>query len=297
VSYAHKKQKAIIIDCNGLCHREYHSLRNIGLNYSGLKTDIIFGFFRELKYFVKTMHCNKFIFAWDSVRNFRINKYPEYKLKRRTQKEEKSDEEKELERIIFDQFDELRIDILPFLGFQNIFIQTGMEADDIIASVVMNNYEDYNLTVVSGDEDLLQLLDYCKIYRPIKKEYVSRETFINKYGIEPIDWVKVKAIAGCVSDEVKGIDGVGEKTAIRYLLGELPNTHKTYQKIISQEGQEIYNRNLPIVKLPFEGTHRFIIANDRLNIYSFRKVFEKYGFFSFLKDEDFNFWCKSFQLL
>ena len=127
--------------------------------------------------------------------------------------------EKEEWEIAFDQFKQLRKRILPRIGFNNNHLQTGYEADDLIAKYVKDNAEE--LVIASADNDLLQLLYFADFLNLSKNKLITSKSFFSEYGILPAQWGMVKQIAGCSSDNVKGIQGVGEITAIKYLKGEL----------------------------------------------------------------------------
>lgn len=290
-----KKETCLILDCNGICHSAKHGMGDVPLTHEGLETEIIFSFLRSLKSYGLKYKPTRTVFVWDSQINFRKKLDPEYKAHRAKIQRQKTDSERQVDEIMYRQFDVIRRQILPALGFKNIFIQTGVEADDIIANVVFNSNGEYQNVVVSGDEDLFQLLTHCKMYIPRKKEEYSAKDFVKEFGIPVTQWIDVKAIAGCSSDNVKGIQGVAEKTALKFLKGELPEHHKSYQNIVN--GSETIKKNMLLVKLPFEGTKNFGIVEDKLNVYSFNALFKEYGFESFLKDYSFLEWMKAFPIL
>jgi len=285
----------IIIDCNYICHKIKFALINAPLSVEGFKTEIIFGFLRQILVVAQEFPEEKtWVFAWDSRVNNRKAIYPDYKKKRL---EKKTREEKELESIAYDQFTELRLYTLPSIGFKNIFIQKGYEADDIIASIVMLESYDKNKIIVSSDQDLYQLLPYeSSIFDVKKKSLYTKKDFEQEYGIGPHRWAVIKAYAGCSSDNIKGIERVGEKTAIKYLNNQLKNTTMTQQRIESKEGQKIFNRNFPLVRLPLEGTNSFPIGLDRLTKKDFSDTFEKYRLNSFLQRKTWDNWETFFDL-
>ena len=87
----------------------------------------------------------------------------------------------------------------------------------------------------------------------------------------------VKIIAGCSTDEVPGVPGVGEKTAIKYLTGELDKHTKTFKKIATSASFPLYARNRKLIKLPMEGTHRFRLQDDELSEEGWRQVTKLLG--------------------
>jgi hypothetical protein len=185
------------------------------------------------------------------------------------------------------QFTELRLKVLTRLGFKNNFIQTGLEADDIIASVVKDHAWEFDqVYIVTSDEDLFQLLhNNVSIYNPREKKFYTKEDFINEKGIEPEMWHWVKAVAGCSGDNVKGIKGVGEKTAIKFLRNELKPGNKW-----SEINQFDPSFNMSLVKLPHERTFPIELVPDALDFSMFEGLCLDYGFNSFLKKENYNKW-------
>ena len=201
------------------------------------------------------------------------------------------------------QFNLLYKDVLPMMGFQNVFMQTGYEADDLIAWLCYRRPDDY--MIVSADEDLLQLLSTTRFYATriwdFKKDrIITEEDFLNKYGgIKPIDWAKVKAMAGCSSDNVPGIAGVGQETAIKYLHGNLKDG-KAKEKIESAEGRQTIDRCFYLVALPYPGDREIVIPeiiDDELYSLDFRDAFQKYGCGSFISGNNFEEWREAFHLV
>ncbi len=280
--------KTLVIDSNCIAHLAKHSKKS--LTYGEMETGIIFGFLEQIKILANKFNTNKFIFCWDSKKSKRKELYPDYKRHRH---KEKTEIEQIEDNIAFKQFYDLRTSILPKLGFKNICIQTGYEADDLIASIVKKNKEDY--IVVTNDDDLLQLLDHCDIYNPKTKKLESIATFSEEYGITPNMWSSIKSIAGCTSDNVKGVEGVGIVKAIAYVTKKL-NKGKIYDRIIN-EGPIISKRNAPLVHLPMAGTIIITpVENEVFNVLDFIDVFEKYGLRSFLKQETLKQWRKLFSM-
>ena len=239
---------------------------------------------------------NEFVFCWDSRQSYRKLFDENYKANR----QDISPEKKKEIALAHKQFDELRNEILPTMGFNNIFMRTGYEADDLIAFTVSRHPENY--MIVSGDNDLLQLLSNhkacpIKIYNLSKKVIITQDDFTKKYGIKPFDWIKVKAMGGCSSDGVKGIPGVGEESAIKYINGVLKEgAIKTKIETVDRNYLALC---FILVSLPFPGDRPINIKEivpDKLYSLNFMDVLRKYGCSSFTSADGFDRWKKAFKL-
>jgi len=277
----------MIIDCHAICHAVKHTIGD--LSYSEQKVGIVFGFLRKMLSISKTFDTPNFIFCWDSKKNKRKEIYPSYKTRSPI-----SQEDYTFEKFAYKQFNELRMYTIPKFGFKNSFIQTGLEADDIMAIISLTY--DMEFVIVSGDKDLYQLLaPNVRMFSPKTKEVLTKELFTIQWGIEPKQWAMVKQIAGCTSDTVGGIDNVGDKTAAKYLTGKLGNHTKAYNNIVN--GVEIIERNEALVKLPFEGTQCPDFATDEIfYVEDFIEIIDKYDFRSFKQPKILNEWITNFNM-
>lgn len=264
-----------------------------GLSYEEKKTGALFGFLRQVFKLVDDFETHKIVFCWDSRKSYRKKIYPQYKERN----EKLTDEELQDKKQFYSQITKLRQKVIPALGFKNSFITTGLEADDIIADLVMGSCN--GGTVVSTDGDLWQLLNYCTIYNPRRKARFSKKEFENLWGINPTDWVKVKEIAGCggngQGDNVQGIVGIKEITAAKYIRGELPNG-KIKNKIESKEGKKIITTNSPLVKLPFQSLNLKVDFNENFDLKDWIDVFREYNFKSFMNKSYLNKLKRTFNL-
>jgi DNA polymerase I len=278
----------LVIDCNNLCYRALHTV-------GGLDNGIVFGFMSQMLTLTRQLKSSQIVFCWDSRKSYRKEQVSNYKEK----PPRAETEQQELEEA-FLQFVKLRKEVLPALGFKNVLMQTGYEADDLMAHVVQRFPGNY--IIVSGDEDLYQLLYEdrfisTKIYQPIKKKLVTTNGFFKKYGIMPDKWSEVKALAGCSSDHVIGIEGVGEITAIKFLKDKL-NSGKILERIEEQK-QEMMDRNFSLVHLPFSGDRPINtteLYEDTLYSLDFLDTFDRFDLKSFLSEKTFEKWEESFDL-
>lgn len=270
--------KTMIVDSNFLCYKAKITMSN--LQYNGIPTGVMYGFINQLLTASKKVSPHKIIFTWDSKESKRKEILPTYKEKRR---DNQTEEEKQEWEEAFKQFNQLREDILPRVGFKNVFLQKGLEADDLIAKYVLEKSPNEDIYIVTADDDMLQLLHKSKIFNPAKNRIIGNKEFQEEYGIKPPDWAQVKMIAGCSSDNVPGIEGVGEKTAIKYLRGDLKKSNKTYQRI--KDGKETINFNYQLVALPFKGTGSLHVRDNEFDMREFLRFCRDYGLNSFRREE------------
>jgi len=216
------------------------------LSYKNKPIGVIFGFLNQLFSIGEALHPDNVVFCWDSRKSIRRHHYSFYK--NRPQKDSDPDMSE-----AFSQFNELREEILPQLGFCNNFVQAGHEADDIIAKIVQSKTQS-EFIVASSDDDLLQLLDGCTIYNLGKSRIITKDDLYTEYGITPKQWIEVKILAGDTSDTVPGIPGIGEITAAKYLTGKLKPESKKRQDIEKYGTEELRDRNKWLMKLPLSTT-------------------------------------------
>lgn len=188
----------------------------------GKPTNAVYSMIKKVLSLCKTYRPSHMAICWDVSRNtFRRELYAPYKAHR-------GDIEPEL-REQFETAKELFIKAnIPQFELE------GYEADDLIGSFVQawskNNDKVY---IVSSDKDLFQLLDgnvYQILQKRGKQEIINVDQFRNEYGIEPSQWVDIKAIIGDPSDNIPGCKGVGEKAAYP-LLQRYQSLEELYQKL------------------------------------------------------------------
>jgi DNA polymerase-1 len=273
------KKPWLILDCNYLCHRAYHSTGS--LSYHDVSTGVSFGFFKEVYKLITKFNSEKLIFCFDSGISNRKKISSVYKSNRR---KNLTDDELENLKELNKQIIKLEKKYLPFLGFKNIFSLEGFEADDLIASICKYSLNEEKAIIVSADADLYQLLsNKVKIYNPYKQVIITPDSFYVNNNISFNKWYLVKAIAGCSSDCVVGVNRVGEKTAIKFLNKELKKESKAYKSI--KESIKLIQKNIPLVKLPLKGTPKITIKKPILTSGKRWKIlFEKLGMKSLISE-------------
>lgn len=241
----------LIFDGNFVAWRAFHSVGD--LSHTGARTGTVFGFFKEVQALQNLFNTRKVIFCFDGQMSHRKALYPEYKANR----VEPDDEQKKA------AYEEVRKQIallnavyLPKIGYKNVFCQQGLEADDLIASILRWNIRQGDkVVIITADKDMYQLLspdvEIYNLNRPLERRRYTVQDLKREWGLSPLQWRDLKAIAGCETDNVKGCKGVREKTAAKYLRGDLPETHKISKSIEQFIGSEQYLRNTRLTRLPF----------------------------------------------
>jgi len=254
----------LVLDVSNLAYRAMYTTG--GLSHGGMATGVLYGVFRDVISLQELFSTRYVAFCFDGGYDERLKVYPEYKQGRRKAREELSTEEQIVRQDLRTQLKNLRTVYLPDAGFQNVFYQKGFEADDLIASICVRlvTSTDDEAVVVSTDQDLWQCLnDRVVVWNPVKKKVKTAESFVKEWGVEPERWAFVKALAGCKSDGIPGIKGIGEKTAVKFLKGELKKESAKAKAIAL--GTDVVDRNLKLTVLPMVGSDSVELSEDELN--------------------------------
>jgi DNA polymerase I len=240
----------LLIDAPYLCHRAFHT--------TGDMTDgVIFGFLRAVstlrRDFDSFDHPVRFLFAFEGESKLKREELlPTYKQSRRDRYAAEPLDMRRKRDDMRAQTKRLRDDILPSMGFRNVNVREGYEADDIIAAAahVVNVPE--TVTIVSADKDFYQCLRIgVNLYNPATKE-MTTEAVADKYNLHRSAWPYVKSLAGCRTDDIPGIRGVSERVAIKYVQGVYNPDAAVYRRIAAEK-EAVVTRNRPLVTLPMEG--------------------------------------------
>lgn len=224
-------EKIILVDGNNLLFRSYYATAyngNLMNNSKGFPTNALFGFANMMNKIINEEKPTYILVAFDKGKTFRHNEYEDYKGGR----EQTPDELKK-------QFP-IAKKMLTYMGIKYYEID-NYEADDIIGTFAKYCDEDPNFigTIISSDKDLLQLISNDIDIKLLKqKDYIryNRDSFFEEYGIEPINIIDLKALMGDSSDNIPGVKGVGEKTALK-LLQDYKTLDGIYEHIDEIKGK------------------------------------------------------------
>lgn len=279
----------LLIDSNFLAYRAYHAMGD--LSFGAIKTGVVYGFLKEIIALQDRFATTRVAFCFDHGNPKRKEVLACYKQKRHALRE-MTEEEQKARIFMRQQVEKLREEYLPAIGYRNIFAQWGYEADDMIASLCQTLDDNDEAIIVSADADLWQLIrGNVTFFRPsIFKQLprvITLQSFKKEHGIHPKYWARVKALAGCKSDEIPGVGGVGEKTALRYLKGELKQGSAARLAIRAGFDRGVVSTNMRIVRLPFEGTQRLKLREDELTEKGWKEVCATLGLRSLVNDSPF----------
>ena len=285
-------KKIIMIDGNNLMFRSYYATAyngNFMNNSKGFPTNALFGFVNMIHKIINEENPEYVIVAFDKGKTFRHQEYEDYKGGR----VETPDELKK-------QFP-IAKKLLTAMGIKYYEID-NYEADDIIGTFAKfcDDDKDFIGTIVSSDKDLLQLISNDVDIKLLKqKDYIryNEKNFEEAYGIKPINVIDLKALMGDSSDNIPGVKGVGEKTALKLLheYKTLDGIYENADNIKGKLGEKIRNdkenayksyhlativKNVPM-EITIEDTKYKGENREELN-----KLYEDLEFYSFLKKEE-----------
>ncbi len=228
--------KIILVDGNNLLFRSYYATAytgNVMKNSKGFPTNALFGFTNMMNKIIAEERPTHIMVAFDKGKTFRHEKYEDYKGGR----QETPDELKV-------QFP-LAKQLLTKMGITYYEID-NYEADDIIGTFARycDEKPEWIGTIISSDRDLLQLISHDVDMKLLKqKDYIryNYNSFTEDYGITPEKMVDLKALMGDASDNIPGVKGIGEKTALKLLqeYKTLDGLYENIDKIGGKTGEKL----------------------------------------------------------
>ena len=277
-----KPKITLLVDLKHIAYRMRYT-QGTQLTYNEVNTTIFYGTISSLLSAAKKFEVNKVVICADigsSDDSRRREQYPEYKMKKYSKP--LTDYDLKLNELFKEEYNNL-IDEFEEIGFGANYLHK-YEAGDVIALYCLQHPEE-KIVILSRDEDMYQLLtENVMLWSPDDKIKKTDKWFKKEYGIDCLDWNMVKAMAGCSSDGVKGIKGIGEETALKYLHDECnPNQLKKIK-----DDWETVEQCLQVVTLPHpdlqENGYKFDFVESKINIDKFIVFCQKFGFRSFLNE-------------
>lgn len=231
--------KILILDGNSLANRAFYALPML-TTAEGKPTNVLHGFMTMLLRLLLEQRPDYWVVAFDKTKaTVRIEQYAEYKAQR-----------KETPEGLKPQFDYLK-EVLAAFSVPMLEC-TGYEADDIIATVTsMSEKRDWKVQIYTGDRDALQLVSHLTTVFLTRKgisevEAYTEPVLYERYQLRPAQIIDLKGLMGDTSDNIPGVPGVGEKTALKLLweYGRVENVLENIEKISGKKLQENLKDNV-----------------------------------------------------
>ncbi|WP_194609643.1 DNA polymerase I [Clostridium vitabionis] len=227
--------KLLLIDGHSILNRAFYGVPEL-TNPQGLHTNAVYGFLNIMFKVLDSEAADHLAVAFDlSEPTFRHRMYPEYKGTRKPMPEE-----------LHEQVPVMK-DVLTAMGVP-ILTKPGFEADDILGTVAKKSQaEGMEVTILSGDRDLLQLADeHIRICLPktVKGQTEVHNYFPEdvrrEYQVTPAEFIDVKALMGDTSDNVPGVPSIGEKTATSIIVNfhSIENAHEHIDEVKPPRAQK-----------------------------------------------------------
>ena len=287
-------KKIILVDGNNLLFRSFFATAYQGVimkNSKGFPTNALYGFINMMNRVIKEENPSYIMVAFDKGKTFRHDKYDDYKAGRAAMPDE-----------LKLQFPKAK-EVLEAMGIKYYEID-NYEADDIIGTLAkkVDEEDEFVATIVSSDKDLLQLISDEVVVKLLKSNdhiMMTKEEFKNVYGLDPIRMIDLKALMGDSSDNIPGVKGIGEKTAIK-LLSEYDSLDglydhideikgKTKEKLEQDKDNAYMSYDLATIyrDVPLDFDLEDCVYNDYDSV-KFKEELEELEFYSLLKKIDFS---------
>jgi DNA polymerase-1 len=215
------RPRLFLIDGSSYIFRAFYAIGHLS-NSKGLPTNAIYGFTQMLLKILKEHKPDYLAIVFDSKGpTFRSEVYKEYKANRPAMPDGLSPQIPYIKRII------------EAYGILTIELE-GFEADDIIGSVAKRFEDEVDVIIITGDKDILQLVDdRIEVYDTMKEKRFGVEEVKERFGVLPCQVVEVMGLSGDPIDNIPGIPGIGEKTAIELIksFGTIENLLSNLDKI------------------------------------------------------------------
>jgi DNA polymerase-1 len=218
-----------LVDGNSYIYRAYHAIRHLS-NSKGFRTNAIFGFTKMLLKLFDDRNPEYVAVALDSKGpTFRHEMYDQYKASRPPMPDD-----------LVEQLPYVK-SIITGLGVKTIEMP-GYEADDIIGTLVKKAEEKgFKVVVVTGDKDFRQIIsEKTSLWDTMKDKETDLEVLSEEYDLKPSQIIDLMGLSGDSSDNIPGVKGVGEKTALNLIkdFGSLEGVYEHLEEITKKKLKE-----------------------------------------------------------
>ena len=284
-------KKIVLIDGNNLVYRSYYATAYTGntmKNSKGFPTNAIYGYINMLNKIINEEHPEFIMVAFDKGKTFRHDQFKAYKDGRIA-----TPEDLKIQMPIAKKITEA-------MGIVYKEID-NYEADDIIGTYAKKlNYDNNKITIISSDKDLLQLINdnvEVKLLKQAGFIRMDQNTFMEEYGVEPKKMIDLKSLMGDPSDNIPGVKGIGEKTAITLIkeFGSLQSLYeqieevkgKTKEKLINDKENAFMSYSIATIydEVPIS-TGLNEITYEGINTLTYLEILEELEFYSLIKKID-----------
>ena len=203
---SNKRPTLYLIDGSAYIYRAFFALPALN-NSKGLQTNAVYGFMTTLLKIIREHRPDGLVVAFDEKGpTLRHEEFKEYKAQRPPMPDGMKSQIPYIHRVV----EALNIPAVK---------QAGYEADDLIGTLARQAEQaDHDVVIVTGDKDMLQLITpHVRIYDPVKDKWSGDAECIAKFGVEPGRVVEIMGLMGDSSDNIPGVKGIGEKTAMKLI--------------------------------------------------------------------------------
>jgi DNA polymerase I len=201
-----EKPRLYLIDGSSYIYRAFYAIGRLS-NTQGMPTQAVYGFIQMVRKILDQEKPEYLAMVFDAKGpTFRHSLYEEYKAHRPAMPED-----------LVVQIPYIK-EVSSLFGLP-ILEQSGYEADDIIATLARKaEAQGFEVVIVSGDKDLIQMISpHIRMWDTMKDQILDLNTVRERFGAGPEKWVDIMALAGDSSDNVPGVPGIGEKTAVKLI--------------------------------------------------------------------------------
>ncbi len=278
------RPKLFLIDGSSYIYRAYYAIRHLS-NSRGFPTNAAYGFTQMLLKVIKEHGPDHLAMILDSkAPTFRSEAYKQYKANRPPMPEALTAQIPYIKKII--------------AGYRIATLEMdGYEADDLIGTIARRMESEADVLIITGDKDILQLVnDRIRVYDPMKEKMFGVDEVIQRFGVRPEQVVDVMGLAGDATDNIPGVPGIGEKTAIQLITtyGSIENLLAHVEELPQKRLKENLKAHKDLARLSRQlaTIHTDVPLSNRLNDFSLsspdleslKEIFKELEFNKLLKE-------------